>query len=111
MSQFPNSSSSVERFTLAAGENKTFISNAPGGNLWEVDVTSDNQETATAVVALQTSEDGTSFTTVSTVTVVPAGYAATSGSTGRYAKIINSGSGIAYVVAKAARIVQTIPSL
>jgi hypothetical protein len=59
----PNSSGSVERFTLATNESKIFEVLAPGGTPWSLDVTSDifqdmkgDMSGANAVVALQTAE-------------------------------------------------------
>jgi hypothetical protein len=99
-----NSSGAVERFTLAAGESKVFQTEDPGGNLWNLDINCDNQGPS-SIVALQSSETNGSYATVgSAVTVVPGGYAALSGQTGRWTRIINTGTGLAYVVAKPARI-------
>lgn len=107
-----NSSGSVERFTLAAGESKSFLNVTPGGNQWAIDLHGDDQESANAVVALQTSEVDSGYATVgSTVTVVPGGIATLTGATGKYAKILNSGSGLVHIVAKPLRIVNVIPAL
>lgn len=99
-----NSSGAVERFTLGAGESKVFLTEDPGGNLWNLDINADNQGPS-VVVALQTSETNGSYATVgSAVTVVPGGFDVLSGRTGRWTRIINTGTGLAYVVAKPARI-------
>lgn len=107
-----NSSGSVERMTLAAGESKTFINVTPGGNQWVLDLHGDDQETGNAVVDLRTSEDGTTFTTVgSAVTVVAGGIAALSGATGAYGQIRNVGPALIHVVAKPFRIVNPVSAL
>lgn len=65
-----NSSGSVERFTLAAGESKVFVTEAPGGNSWALDIHGDNQETANASVLLQSSEGQASATLLATTSAL-----------------------------------------
>lgn len=108
-----NSSSSIERFTLGAGESKTWVNTDLGGNLWTVDVNGELVQNMDGTIAasvsatctLQTSETlAGPFVDVATVTVASNGYDAFKGATGKFARIINvAGPGIVHVVAKPAR--------
>jgi len=114
----PNSSSAIERFLLGKNETKVFETLAPGGNQWLLDVHSTlNQamdgsvQGAAATVLLETSEDGSAFTTVDTVNVVAGGYNSGKGLTGRFARIRNTGDALATVVAKPMHRVQPAVAL
>jgi hypothetical protein len=65
-----NSSGAVERFTLAAGESKVFVTEDPGGNSWALDLHGDSQETANASVLFQSSEGQASATLLSTTSAL-----------------------------------------
>ena len=107
MSGSINSSGSVERFTLAAGESKEFEVQKPGGCGWVIDVHGDESQSMVGVlnavgttVKLQSAEGAAAYADVGTVTVVPGGTQALTGQTGQFAKIVNTGQGLAHVVAK-----------
>jgi hypothetical protein len=122
-----NSSGAQERFTLAAGEMKTWR-NKPSpygtelGNKFigdvhgEVDVDLHGNPVTVAsgsVVKLQTSEDGTTFTDVATVTLVARGKEVLQGVVGAYARILNvAGPGVAHVEGKFLGVMpQVVPAL
>jgi hypothetical protein len=106
-----NSSGAQDRFLLASGGSRTWLT-AQGGNLFDCDVKGDDQSAASVTVKLQTSEDNISFSDVSTVTVVPSGYALLNGAVGKYGRILSSsGSDEVLVVAKLRNIAQVVPSL
>src|SRR5574343_71844 len=109
-----NSSGSVERFTLGAGESKIFENIDTGSNAWVVDVHGEvvrNMDgtlgaTVDAPVALQGDNGGTfaSPTGVASATIKSGGFATLTGNvSAKYARIINTGPGIVYVVAKSMR--------
>lgn len=118
-----NSSSSIERFALAAGDSKSYEVLVPGGTLWAIDLHGDDPgadlvfgtpaAVPSATIKLQTSEDATTWTDVgSAVTVVAKGYALLTGATGRYARIINTGAvGLGHLVAKPMGRVQPLAQL
>ncbi len=94
-----NSSGSCERFTLAPGENKTFVNDDTGSNYATVDLHGDDQAAAAVTVTLQTSEDGDSFDDVDDVDVQPRGSAPCSGATGKYTRVENTtGADIVHVI-------------
>lgn len=115
----PNSSSAIERFQLGLNESKVFETLAPGGNKIALDVSNPiNQGSdgviagnANGVVLLEKSEDGTTYSTVATLTVVPGGIAADQGQVGKFCRIRNTGSGIVVVVAKPLHRIQPKVSL
>lgn len=119
-----NSSGAVERFTLATGENKTFrnkrspygseLGNKVQGTVHgeeDIDKNGDPVATGSAVVKLQTSEDGVSFSDVATVTVVSRGHAPISGTVGAYWRILNNGPAQAHIDLKTVSDCQVHPAL
>lgn len=121
-----NSSGARERFTLAAGESKDFRNKiSPFGTELgnqvqlmvhgEEDVAADSSpvNTGSAVVKLQTSENGSSFSDVATVTIVGRGVAPLSGAVGAYFRVLNvAGPGLAHVELHTLGVVpQVTPSL
>lgn len=127
----PNSSGSRERFTLAATEEKVFenvktgLSAAPfggSGNRVTLEVNGDHQPftdmnggvaavPGNAVVTLETSEDGTTFTVVKTLTVVYRGQSSDVGNVGKFFKVKNAGPAIAHVVFNAINQTQLQPKV
>lgn len=115
-----NSSGSVERFTLASGETKSFKNIDLGANQVAVDVHGEvvpNMDgtlpaSVAAAVALKTSKDGTTYADVDTGSVVSGGSDILAGVIpGPYCDIVNTGPGVVHVVAKFQRRVNPKTSL
>lgn len=115
-----NSSGSVERFLLGAGEYKDYEVLPPGATAWSIDVHGEavqgvdgSMSGASAVVKLQTKENLVdAWTDVATATVVAAGIGLLQGACKQYSRIINvAGPGVVQVVAKPTHRVQPLASL
>jgi len=109
-----NSSGAVERFLLGPAEYKVYETLAPGGNTLAIDVENGVGQNvdgtmfgANAIIGVDTSEDGSAWTAVdvapggaTALTVVPAGKAGVVASVGRFARVINTGTGLLSVIVK-----------